>query len=194
MVKFVLASSSSVRLKLLKQINFEPDVIAPADIDETPLKKEKPVDYLKRMAFNKAESIHQKYFGNVILAADTIINYQSRIIQKPKNDDEIRELLNFYSSKNIKVITCVYMITDDNKRSQKVVETTIKFKHLSKLDIDQYIAGQYGIGKAGGVMIESLMESFVIRIIGSYSNIMGLPLYETRNMLISAGIKNTDIK
>ncbi len=187
--KFVLGSSSPSRLQLLKQINFQPDIVFPADIDETPLKKEKPIDYVKRMAETKAETVNQKYFGNVILSADTIVNYQSRIIQKPKNNEEIAELLNFYSSKNIKLITAIYMITADAKRAKKTVETTIKFKHLSKFDIDEYINGGYGLNKAGGIMIESIMDAFVIRIIGSYSNIMGLPLYETRNMLISAGIK-----
>lgn len=190
MIKFVLGSASPSRLQLLKQINVKPDIIAPADIDETPQKKEKPLDYVKRMAESKAETLHKKYFGDIILTADTIINYQSRIIQKPHNNEEIRELLNFYSSKNIKVITSIYMITSDNKRAKKTVETTLKFKHLSKLDIDEYILGEYGNGKAGGIAIESMMDSFIIRIIGSYSNIMGMPLYETRNMLISAGVKS----
>ena len=189
MVNFVLGSSSKIRLKLLEQINVKPDIIAPADIDETPNKKENPLDYVKRMAESKARCLHTKYFGDVILSADTIMNYQSRIIQKPKDNEEVEKLLEFYSGKNIKVITSVYMITSDNKTAQKTVETTLKFKHLSRLDIGEYVARGYGLGKAGGVAIESMMESFVIRIIGSYSNIMGLPLYETRNMLISAGIK-----
>lgn len=190
MVQLVLGSGSQSRLQLLKQINVKPDIIAPADIDETPQKKETPLNYVKRMAESKAESLHAKYFGNVILSADTIMNYQSRIIQKPRNNEEVRELLEFYSSKNIKVITSVYMITSDNKRAKKTVETTMKFKHLNQLDIDEYVAGEYGLGKAGGVVIESMMDAFIIRIIGSYSNIIGLPLYETRNMLISAGIKS----
>ena len=189
MAKFVLGSGSPSRLQLLKQINVKPDIIAPAHINETPKKKENPLDYVKRMAESKAEALHAKYFGDVILSADTIMNYQSRIIQKPLNSEEVRELLEFYSSKNIKVITSIYMITSDNKRARKTVETTMKFKHLSKLDIDEYVAGEYGLGKAGGVAIETMMDAFIIRIIGSYSNIIGLPLYETRNMLISAGIK-----
>ena len=82
------------------------------------------------------------------------------------------------------------MITSDGKRAKKTVETTLKFKHLNQLDIDEYIKGGYGLNKAGGIMVESMMDSFIIRIIGSYSNVMGLPLYETRNMLISAGIKS----
>jgi len=138
-VKFVLGSGSKSRLHLLEQINVIPDVVVPADIDETPKKKENPFDYVKRMAETKAEFLHGRYFGNVILAADTIINHQSRIIQKPHDDEEIRNLLEFYSSKSIKVITSVYMINSDNKRAKKTVSTTIKFKHLSKLDIDEYL-------------------------------------------------------
>lgn len=192
MVQFVLGSGSKSRLELLKQINFQPDVISPADIDETPNKKEKPLDYVKRMAETKAETINQKYFGSVILCADTIVSYQSRIIQKPKDKEELINFLNFYSSKNIKLITAIYMITADGKRAKKTVETTLKFKHLSKSDIDEYIKDNNALWSAGGIIIEGLMESFIIRIIGSYSNIRGLPLYETRNMLISAGVKPTN--
>ena len=191
MVKFVLGSGSKIRLQLLKQIHYEPDIICPADIDETPRKKEKPLEYVKRMAETKAETINQKYYGNVILCADTIVNYQTRIIQKPKNNEEIRELLKFYSNKNIKLITAIYMITNDNKRIKKTSITTLKFKNMSKLDIDEYIKSNNGIGNSGGIAIESMLDSFIIKIIGSYSNIMGLPLYETRNMLISAGVKST---
>lgn len=190
MFKFILGSGSQVRLKLLKDINFQPDIIEPADIDETPFKKEKPIDYVKRIAKSKAYALHSKYFGNVILCADTIASTESRIIQKPKDDNEIREMLKFYSNRKIKTITSVFMITADNKEVQKTVETKIKFKHLSQRDIEEYVDGGYGRGKAGGLAIESLADSFVIKIIGSYSNIMGLPLYETRNMLISAGVKN----
>lgn len=189
MVRFVLGSGSPTRLKLLRQINFVPNVISPADIDETPFKKEKPLDYVKRMAETKAETLHEKFFGDVLLSADTIITYLSKIVQKPCDDDKIRKLLKAYSSRNIKVVTAVYMITADNKRVKKTVETNLKFKNLNPLDIEEYISGGYGKCKAGGVAIESMMDSFVIKIVGSYSNIMGLPLYETRNMLISAGVK-----
>ena len=84
------------------------------------------------------------------------------------------------------------MITADNKEVQKTVETKIKFKTLNQRDIDEYVNGGYGRGKAGGLAIESLADSFIIKIVGSYSNILGLPLYETRNMLISAGVKSKE--
>lgn len=189
MPKFILGSASEARLDLLKQINFCPDIIEAANIDETPLKKEKPIDYVKRMAESKVSVLQSKYLGNVILCADTIVNNESRIIQKPKNNEEIKELLKYYSSKNIKLITSICMSTSDYKIVKKTTLTTLKFKNLSNSDINEYIDGGYGIGKAGGIAIETMMDSFVIRIVGSYSNIKGLPLYETKNMLISAGIK-----
>ena len=192
MSKFVLGSGSQVRLELLEKINFCPDIIEPANIDETPLKKEKPIDYVKRIAKSKAYALHSKYFGEVILCADTIASTESRIIQKPKDDEEIRKFLKHYSNRNVKTITSVFMITADNKEVQKTVETKIKFKTLNQRDIDEYVNGGYGRGKAGGLAIESLADSFIIKIVGSHSNILGLPLYEARNMLISAGVKSKE--
>ncbi len=189
MAKFILGSSSKVRLDLLKQINFVPDIIYAPNIDEKPIKKEKPLDYVKRIAEEKADSLHQKFYGDVILSADTIVSTQIKIIQKPKDNDEIKKLLKYYSSKNIKLITSICIITSDHKKIKKTITTKIKFKNLNQQDIEEYINGDYGSGKAGGIAIESLMESFIIKMVGSYSNIMGLPLYETRNALISAGIK-----
>ena len=190
MSKFILGSGSPIRLELLKKINFYPDIVEPSNIDETPLKKEKPIDYVKRIAKSKAYALHGKYFGEVILCADTIASTESRIIQKPKDDEEIKKFLKHYSNRNVKTITSVFMITADNKEVQKIVETKIKFKTLNQRDIDEYVNGGYGRGKAGGLAIESLADSFIIKIVGSYSNILGLPLYETRNMLISAGVKS----
>lgn len=191
MAKFVLGSSSQSRLLLIKQAGFKPDVIAPADIDETPLKKEKPLDYVKRIAESKARTLHEKYFGDVILTADTIVSTKSLILRKAHTNEDVEKCLNYISGRNIKVITSLCVINSDNKLSQKTVITNIKYKHFNNIDIKQYIASKEGLNKAGGICIEGMMDSFVIKIIGSYSNIMGLPLYETRNMLISAGI---DIK
>ena len=189
MVKFILGSGSKSRLMLLKQAGFEPDIIAPADIDETPHKREKPVDYVKRIAETKALTLQQKYFGNVILCADTIMSFQSRIIQKCNTDDEVRRSLEECSGRTTRAITSVCMINADNKIARKTLETSIKFKHFNPIDIDDYVASREGIGCAGGIRIEGLMESFIIKIIGNYSSVQGLPLYHIRNMLISAGIK-----
>jgi len=170
-------------------MKFEPDIISPADIDETPFKKEKPLDYVKRISELKARKIHEKYFGDVILTADTIISTRSLIMRKAHNNEDVEKNLNLLSGRNVKVITSVCVINTNNKLSQKTIITNIKYKHFNNIDIEEYIKSGEGLNKAGGVCIEGLMESFVIKIIGNYSNIMGLPLYETRNMLISAGIK-----
>lgn len=190
MPKFVLGSSSKTRLNLLKQINFYPDIIEGADINEKPFKREKPIDYVKRMADTKAKTLYSKYFGNVILCADTIISNEAKIIQKPKDNEELKEMLRYYSSRNIKVITSICLITSDHKFVKKTVSTSLKFKHLNEFDIKEYIKSGYGLGKAGGIAIETMMDAFVIKIVGSYSNIQGLPLYETRNLLISAGVES----
>ena len=189
MPRFILGSSSQSRLQLLRQMKFEPDIISPADIDETPFKKEKPLDYVKRISELKARKIHEKYFGDVILTADTIISTRSLIMRKAHNNEDVEKNLNLLSGRNVKVITSVCVINTNNKLSQKTIITNIKYKHFNNIDIEEYIKSGEGLNKAGGVCIEGLMESFVIKIIGNYSNIMGLPLYETRNMLISAGIK-----
>jgi septum formation protein len=189
MPKYILGSSSESRLRLLKQAGFEPDLVIPADIDETPLKREKPLDYIKRIAKAKAEYLHEKYFGNIILCADTIITTKSKIIRKCYTNEEIRENMKIFSGNSIKVVTAVYLINANNNVSEKLIETSIKYKHFNPIDIEDYIKTKQGIGTTGGVCVEGIMESFIIKIVGNYSNIQGLPLYYVRNMLISAGIK-----
>lgn len=189
MVKLILGSGSKSRLALLRQAGFEPDLIVPADIDETPHRREKPLDYVKRIAETKALTLHEKFFGDVILCADTIMNYQSKIIQKCYTDEEVRKSLEDCSGRTTKAITSVCMINADNKMCKRTVETSIKFKNFNPLDIDEYVNSKEGVGCAGGIKVEGLMESFILKIIGNYSSIQGLPLYHVRNMLISAGLK-----
>lgn len=187
---FILASGSKVRLKLLKQIGIAPKNICPADIDETPLKKEKPEDYVQRMAKNKAEKIAEQYKNENILSADSIVVVRNKIIQKPKDKEDIIDFLNMYSGKNIKCYTAVYLIRKDNIISKKLILTKIKFKHLNKRDIDDVLSREENISysSAGGLMLEGFTECLVKSIHGSYSNILGLPLYDIRNMFISANI------
>lgn len=190
MPRFILGSGSKSRLALLRQAGFEPDLVVSSDIDETPLKKEKPKDYVERVARTKAEKLHETYFGDVILCADTTISSSRHgIVQKCFTDEEIRKSMEECSGRSIQVLTAVCMINADNKMCQKTIETSIKFKHLNPIDIDDYVASKEGVGCASGIKIEGVLESFIIKIVGNYSSIMGLPLYHTRNMLISAGIK-----
>ncbi len=189
MPKFILGSGSPSRLALIKQAGFEPDIIEAADIDETPLKKEKPLDYVKRVSAEKCYFLHKKYYGEVILTADSIGETRGIILRKAHTDEDVEKYMKLMSGRNVKLITSVCLINSEHKFSQKTINTSIKFKHFNDLDIQEYVKSKEGLKKAGGMMIEGMAESYVIKIVGSYSNIMGLPLYQTRNMLISAGIK-----
>lgn len=185
---FILASGSKSRLELLKKISCVPKNVVPADIDETPLKKEKPEDYVKRIAKLKALGVAEKYNEENILAADSIVVINRQIIQKPKDVKEIKNFLKKYSNRNVKVLTSVCFIKKDGTITQKVVLTKLKFKSLNPRDIDDCINHSLNLNCAGGISIEGFCECLVKSINGSYSNIIGLPLYETRNILISAGV------
>lgn len=184
MTKLILGSSSKSRLELLKKIGLTPDIIAPADINETPFKKENPIDYVKRIALAKCEKVIEKYKDGCVLTADTIVTRNRRIMQKAHNNDELLNFLKFLSGKTCQVITSFCVAKNGKVISQKLVSTKIKFKNFSKFDIEQYIKSGEGINKAGGIYVEGLMESFIVKLQGSYSNIQGLPVYEARNALL----------
>ncbi|MDR1498699.1 MAG: Maf family nucleotide pyrophosphatase [Rickettsiales bacterium] len=188
MANFILASGSESRLRLLKQIYCTPDEVVLANIDETPLRREKPEIYVKRMAKSKAEGVAREYKNKNILAADSIIVANRQIIQKPRNSEETEIFLNLYSGKNIKSLTAVYLIKQDGSHSEKLVETKLKFKHFNQRDISDCKKYNHAENRAGGINIEGFIECMIKSIHGSYSNIVGLPLYEVRNMLISANI------
>lgn len=185
---FILASKSESRLKLLKKINCVPKKIVPADIDETPLKKEKPEDYLKRIAKAKAVKVLEDYNGENILAADSIVVINRQIIQKPKDIEEAKIFLKKYSNRNVKALTAVCFIKKDGIFITKLVETKMKFKSLNDRDINDSIKYSTNLNCAGGISIENFTECLIKKINGSYSNIIGLPLYEVRNILISCGV------
>lgn len=190
MLDFILASGSQSRLKLLRQMGAEPKSIKPADIDETPLKKEKPIDYVQRIAKLKAETIAINNPNENILSGDSIVVVNNRIIQKPKNKQDIELFLKMYSGKNIKCYSAVYFIKKNGSISKKLVLTKIKFKHLSQKDINDILNNEENLAysSAGGLVLEGLTEALIKSINGSYSNILGLPLYDVRNMFVSAGI------
>lgn len=190
MLDFILASGSQSRLKLLRQMGAEPKSIKPADIDETPLKKEKPIDYVQRIAKLKAETIAINNPNENILSGDSIVVVNNKIIQKPKNKQDIELFLKMYSGKNIKCYSAVYFIKKNGSISKKLVLTKIKFKHLSQKDINDILNNKENLAysSAGGLVLEGLTEALIKSINGSYSNILGLPLYDVRNMFVSAGI------
>lgn len=185
---FILASGSPQRKALLAQIGFFPKDIVPANIDECERKNEKPLAYVKRMAREKALAVAAHNPGNVVLGADTIVAVGSKILHKAHSDDEQRQVMTLLSGKAHRVISAVCVVTADGKVSQRVCSTRILMKHLSQTEIDDYVASHEWVGCCG-YKIEGKLAAYVKKLVGSYSGVVGLPLYETRNLLLGVGIK-----
>ncbi|MFC1659148.1 Maf family protein [Pseudomonadota bacterium] len=183
MKNFILASKSPRRIELLKQIGYKPKEIISSNIAETPLKKELPKDFVLRMAVEKAKDVHSKYPNDYVLGADTIVVFGRKILQKAYSDEDVKNFLKALSGRRHRVYTGICLISLDSKISKKIVETIVKFKRLDNLDIKEYTKSKEGLEKAGGYAIQGLGGAFVSWISGSYSNVVGLPLYETRNLL-----------
>ncbi|MEH6361509.1 MAG: Maf family protein [Amylibacter sp.] len=180
-MKLVLGSASLRRLELLAQIGVVPTDIRPADIDETPLKAELPLVYARRLATGKVRAItHAK--DEIVLCADTVVAVGRRILGKPKNAAQAIEFLNLLSGRRHRVITAIAM-KSDGRILEKQVTTAVKFKHLSDTELSAYIRSGEWRGKAGGYAIQGIAAVFIPWISGSYSNVVGLPLAETANLL-----------
>ena len=187
MPRLILASASPRRLELLESTNIFPNIIEPSNIDESIKKKEKPKLYLKRICFEKALNIQDKYKQDIILSADTIVTTGQKIFGKPSDKEDAIKTLKYLSGRNHNVSTGVCVLYK-NKRKIKIIDTKIKFKKLHDDEINQYIKTNEWTDKAGSYAIQGHAERFVIKLNGSYSNVVGLPLYETVNLLKS--IKN----
>lgn len=185
---FILASASPQRKRLLEQIGYAPKEIISADIDETELKHERPLAYVRRMALMKAQAIAEKRPGENVLASDTIIAVGLRVIHKSKNAEEQTQVMQLLSGRNHKVISAVCLIEANGRVHQKVVTTRLSMKRLSEEEIENYVATKEWVGVCG-YKIEGLLAGFVRNMVGSFTGVVGLPLYETRNLLIGAGIK-----
>jgi len=188
---FVLASASPRRLELLAQIGLTPDRVSAADIDEAPLKHETPQELARRLSLSKARAIAEREAGAIVLAADTVVAVGRRILPKAETPEEVRACLELMSGRGHRVITGVAVARPDGGISQRNVETRLSFKRLSALEIDAYVASDQGLGKAGGYGIQGIAGAYVIRLIGSYTSVVGLPLFETRGLLEGAGLKVT---
>lgn len=184
---FILASASPRRLSLLEQIDIVPDHIIPADIDETPLPKELPRDLVARLSKEKARAIKAVHKGCIVLAADTTVAVGRRILEKAGNEEEERRFLALLSGRRHRVISGITVIAPDGKEQTRSVETIVQFKRLTKQEIEDYIASDEWKGKAGGYGIQGYADSFVKFMRGSYSNVVGLPLYDTMRMLEGSG-------
>lgn len=182
----ILASASPRRIELLKQVGITPSQILPADIDETPLKNEKLTDLALRLAQGKAQAIFQtigKSENQFILAADTVVAKGRRLIDKALSEEDVKSALQNLSGSRHKIYGGMCLITPDGKSISRLSTTNVQFKRLSKSEIDNYVLSGEGIGKAGGYGIQGIAASFVKSINGSYSNIVGLSLYDTMQML-----------
>lgn len=191
--KVVLASASPRRLALLQQIGIEPDAMLPSDIDEQPLKHERPKALARRLAREKAERALQvlktrpELAGAFIVAADTVVARGNRILPKPEHVDEAAQCLRLLSGRGHRVYTGLCVVTPKEGFRERLVETRVAFKHLSRSDIEAYLASGEWRGKAGGYAIQGRAGAFVTKLVGSHSSVVGLPLYETLSLLGGEG-------
>lgn len=191
--KLVLASGSPRRLGLLNQAGIEPDALLPAEIHEIPVKGELPRALANRLAREKAEKAlamvqrDETLHGAFILAADTVVAVGRRILPKPEQLEDAAACLRLLSGRNHRVYTSVCLVTPKGAFRQRLVETRVRFKRLSSEEIEAYLASGEWRGKAGGYAVQGLAGSFVVKIIGSYSNVVGLPLYESISLLGGEG-------
>jgi septum formation protein len=191
--KFVLASGSPRRLGLINQAGIEPDALRPADIDETPRKGELPRACANRLARAKADAAvvslqaDDELQGAYILAADTVVAVGRRILPKAELLDEAAQCLRLLSGRNHRVYTAICLVTPKEAVRQRLVETRVRFKRLSEQDIEAYLASGEWRGKAGGYAVQGLAGTFVVKLVGSYTNVVGLPLYESLTLLAGEG-------
>lgn len=191
--RLVLASASPRRLMLLAQAGVEPDALRPASIDETPRKGEMPRTYVSRLARAKAETGRDQIANDktvadaFVIAADTVVAVGRRLLVKPHLVEEAVASLELLSGRAHTVLTAVCMITPEDRIRLRIVETKVRFKRLSQQDIEAYIASREWRDKAGGYAIQGIAGCFVRRITGSYTNVVGLPLTETVDMLVGEG-------
>jgi septum formation protein len=178
---------------LLAQVGIEPDALRPASIDERARMGEMPRALASRLARSKAEAARDQIANDrdiadaYVLAADTIVAVGRRILMKPKHLEEAVASLQRLSGRSHRVLTGVCLITPDDRVRVKIVDTRVRFKHLSKAEIEAYIASREWRDKAGGYAIQGLAGCFVRKITGSYTNVVGLPLTEVVGLLLGEG-------
>ena len=186
-MKLVLASASPRRLDLLARIGVKPDAVVAADVDESVPKGELPRQHALRLAVEKAEAVASQVPDALVLAADTVVAVGRRILPKVEDEETLRACMRLLSGRRHRVLTGVALIVPGSGVRQRLVETMIAMKRLSDAEIDHYASHGEWHGKAGGYALQGYGEVYVRRIAGSYSNVVGLPLAETRMLLKSAG-------
>ncbi len=185
--RLILASASPRRLQLLSQIGIVPDQVCSADIDETPLSAELPPQLAVRLACAKAHHIQPHHRSAYILAGDTVVSVGRRILGKPTSAQQAYKFLSLLSGQNHRVYSAIAIITPSGTCKHRLVTSRLKFKRLSHQEIKQYIALSEWQDKAGGYAIQGVAGKFVLSLQGSYSAVVGLPLYETAYLLEGLG-------
>lgn len=185
----VLASASPRRLDLLAQVGVTPDRVDPADIDETPQRDETPRRHALRLAQEKARAVATRAPGDFVLAADTVVAVGRRILPKAETEADALYCLKLLSGRNHKVFTGVALIAPDGRLASRLVETKVGFKRLSDAERDAYVASGQWKGKAGGYGVQGTAGGFITDLQGSYPSVVGLPLYETLNLLNGLGYR-----
>jgi septum formation protein len=187
--RLVLASASPRRLDLLRQIGLTPDAVIGAELDESPLSAETPRQLAIRLAAEKAARVAAAEPGAYVLGADTVVAVGRRVLPKVETEAEGRRCLSLLSGRAHRVLTGVAVVGPDGRRAARLVESRVWFKRLSPEEITGYLASGEGQGKAGGYAIQGLAGAFVTSLQGSYPAVVGLPLYETRNLLAGLGFR-----
>ncbi|MEP0324129.1 Maf-like protein [Bauldia litoralis] len=192
-LKLVLASGSPRRLQLLNQIGVEPDRLMPTSIDEAPKRHELPRNLAKRLAREKAGAAlamlkdEAELANALVLTADTVVGVGRRCLPKAERIEEAATCLRLLSGRSHRVYTGLVLTSPDGQMRQRLVETRVRFKRLSREDQESYLASGEWRGKAGGYAVQGLAGGFVIKMVGSYTNVVGLPLYEAMTLLLGEG-------
>lgn len=192
-IPLILASQSPSRLALLERIKVFPELVLPANIDETEHVGELPSALASRLAYEKAQHIAKQIeYDAIIIGADTVASHGRRILPKALTNEDVRHCLTLLSGRRHRVYTGICVIKKSHNQNitrQKLVETIVKFKQLTSQEIEFYCSLGEGVNKAGGCGISGYAEAFIPSIYGSHSNVMGLPLLETLHLLTSVGFK-----
>jgi septum formation protein len=187
-MSLILASASPRRLDLLARIGVDVAAVDPAHIDESPRANEIPARYAQRIAAEKAAAVAPRHAGATILAADTVVAAGRRILPKAEDEAEVIACLKLLAGRRHRVLSAVTVIDAAGKARHRLSTTIVTFGPLTDAIIAAYAACGEGIGKAGGYAIQGRAEAFVRQLAGSHSGVVGLPLFETRRLLIAAGL------
>jgi septum formation protein len=184
-VRLVLASASPRRLDLLRRLGAVPDAVVATDIDESPLEHELPISYARRMAVQKASAAAEP--GALVLAADTVVAVGRRILPKAETEQAARFCLTLLSGRRHRVHSAVTLVDGEGRARHRLSTSVVTFKRLSDAELDGYLTSGEWRGKAGAYAIQGRAEALVRMLQGSHSGVMGLPLFETRALLLAAG-------